>query len=168
MLFGSARGVVIRYLRQMDLKKSMGRQHLLRALYEILEADESADGEIHIWPVAFRQVRGRRTWTDAQLRRYIRQAYQEGLIHDLNLEEIRLTEVGLEAAAKLTRNHRLWELYLIEYADVAASRVDRDADAVEHILGEHLVATLETKPQQMQESGARAVPASPHPIRPGD
>jgi manganese/zinc/iron transport system permease protein len=168
MLFGSTRGVVIRYLRQMDLKKSMGRQHLLRALYEILEADESADGEIHIRPVAFRQVRGRRTWTDTRLRRYIRHAYQEGLIHDLNPDQIRLTEAGLEAAAKLTRNHRLWELYLIEYADVAASRVDRDADAVEHILGEHLVATLETKLQQMEEAGVRAVPASPHPIRPGD
>jgi manganese/zinc/iron transport system permease protein len=168
MLFGSARGVLIRYRRQLALKKSMGRQHLLRALYEILEADAPLGEEVQVRKVAFRQVRGRRTWTDSQLRRYIRQAYQDGLVHDLHEDEIQLTEAGLAAAAKVTRNHRLWELYLIEYADVAASRVDRDADAVEHILGEKLVATLETKLRQLREAGSRAVPASPHPIRPGD
>ena len=71
-------------------------------------------------------------------------------------------------AARVTRNHRLWELYLIEYADVAASRVDCDADAVEHVLGERMVATLEAKLVQLREVSGSAVPASPHPIRPGD
>ena len=37
MLIGTERGVMIRFLRQSQLEKRMGRQHLLRALYEILE-----------------------------------------------------------------------------------------------------------------------------------
>lgn len=168
MLFGSERGVVVRLRRQASLKRSVGRQHLLRALYEILEADVSGDGALEIRPVAFRQVRGRRTWSDLQLRRYIRQAYQDGLIEAYKDHEITLTDGGLAAAAKVTRNHRLWEIYLIEYADVATSRVDRDADTVEHVLGEKLMATLETKLLQLREAGGPAVPASPHPIRPGD
>jgi manganese/zinc/iron transport system permease protein len=62
----------------------------------------------------------------------------------------------------------LWELYLIEYADVATSRVDRDADAVEHVLGEKMVALLEAKLIKLRTASGLEVPASPHPIRLGD
>ena len=78
-----------------------------------------------------------------------------------------LTETGLAEAAQVTRNHRLWEMYLIEYADVATSRVDRDADMVEHILGEKMVTLLESKLQTYRTVGS-LVPQSPHPIHPGD
>lgn len=169
MLLGSERGVLVRWLRQHRLKRRIGRQHLLRALYEILEADGDVVEGVRIRPVAFRQVRGRRTWSDQHLRRYIRQAYQDGLLESqAKADAIVLTEAGLEAAAQVTRNHRLWELYLIEYAEVATSRVDRDADAVEHILGEKMVAELETKLLKLRMVGGHEVPASPHPIQPGD
>ncbi|MGJ8651734.1 MAG: iron chelate uptake ABC transporter family permease subunit [Opitutaceae bacterium] len=169
MLIGSERGVLIRAYRQWDLKRSVGRQHLLRALYEILEADGVSGEQIQVRPVPFRQVRGRRTWSDHHLRRYMRLAYNEGLIEGVGKEgALVLTETGLEAAAQVTRNHRLWELYLIEYADVATSRVDRDADAVEHILGGKMVALLESKLQTYRPVEASAVPISPHPIQPGD
>ncbi|MFP4261060.1 MAG: iron chelate uptake ABC transporter family permease subunit [Opitutales bacterium] len=168
MLFGQARGVVVRALRQRRLRHSIGRQHLLRAIYEILEGDAAPTRQVAIRPVAFRQVRGRRTWTDAQLRRYRYEAYQDGLVEEPQGEQITLTDAGLAEAAQVTRNHRLWELYLIEFADVATSRVDRDADAVEHILGARMVGQLETKLLQLEEAGGPAVPPSPHPIRPGD
>jgi len=168
MLLGKERGVLVRLYRQACLKRNIGRQHLLRALYEIIEADAEDAQEVTIRPVAFRQVRGRRTWYDAKLKRYMRQAYQDGLIRESAGETITLTDVGLDQAAKVTRNHRLWEMYLIEYADIATSRVDRDADAVEHILGERMVATLETKLMQLRDAGQPGVPASPHPIRPVD
>jgi manganese/zinc/iron transport system permease protein len=57
---------------------------------------------------------------------------------------------------------------LIEYADVATSRVDRDADAVEHVLGEKLVALLEAKLIKLRTASGLEVPESPHPITPGD
>ena len=169
MLFGVERGVIIRSYRQWSLKRSVGRQHLLRGLYEILEADKSGSAEIQIHGVPFRQIRGRRTWSDAQLRRCLKLAYKEGLIQLIGRkDEIFLTDDGLNLAALATRNHRLWEMYLIEYADVATSRVDRDADAVEHVLGESMVAILESKLQRYGPIESNLVPVSPHPIRPGD
>ena len=118
--------------------------------------------------VSLIQIRERRTWTDSHLQSYIRRACKEGLIEVSSVDgSIRLTEVGLEEAALITRNHRLWELYLIEYADVATSRVDRDADKVEHILGEQIVKSLESKLQTYQSAGS-LVPESPHPIVLGD
>ncbi len=169
LLFGLTRGLLVRVLRQLALKRRVGRQHVLRALYEILEADGAAAAQLQLRGVPFRQVRGRRTWSDRQLRRDLRRAYHAGLIDALGPEDrIVLTEAGLQAAARVTRNHRLWELYLIEYADVATTRVDRDADAVEHVLGEHLVALLEAKLIQLSTASRLDVPASPHPISPGD
>ena len=167
MLVGTERGVMIRFLRQSQLEKRMGRQHLLRALYEILEGGRVTE-EINIRTVPFRQIRGRRTWSDRQLRDYIRRAYNEGLVEVPNkADSILLTETGLVEAKQVTRNHRLWEMYLIEYADVATSRVDRDADMVEHILGDKMVTRLENKLQAYRIAGS-LVPQSPHPIHPGD
>jgi manganese/zinc/iron transport system permease protein len=169
MLFGSERGVLMRFIRQSNLKRSVGRQHLLRALYEILEADGPRMDGVSIRAVPFRQLRGRRTWTDRQLRYYLRRAHYQGLIDAVCKKDgILLTQAGLVAAAQVTRNHRLWELYLIEYADVATSRVDRDADEVEHVLGEKLVALLEKKLIKLRIANGLEVPASPHPIKPGD
>ncbi|MEZ7843830.1 MAG: metal ABC transporter permease, partial [Opitutales bacterium] len=169
MLFGNERGVLVRFMRQLNLKRSVGRQHLLRALYEILEADGPRMNGVSIRAVPFRQLRGRRTWTDRQLRHCLGRAYHQGLIDTVSKDDaILLTEAGLEAAAQVTRNHRLWELYLIEYADVATSRVDRDADEVEHVLGENLVALLEAKLIKLRTASGLEVPASPHPITPGD
>ena len=167
MLVGTERGVMIRFLRQSQLEKRMGRQHLLRALYEILEGGRVTE-ELIIRTVPFRQIRGRRTWSDRQLRDYIRRAYNEGLVEAPNkADSILLTETGLVEAKQVTRNHRLWEMYLIEYADVATSRVDRDADMVEHILGDKMVTRLENKLQAYRIAGS-LVPQSPHPIHPGD
>ena len=167
MLIGTERGVMIRFLRQSQLEKRMGRQHLLRALYEILEGRRITE-ELNIRTVPFRQIRGRRTWSDRQLRDFIRRAYNEGLVEAPNkADSILLTETGLVEAEQVTRNHRLWEMYLIEYADVATSRVDRDADMVEHILGDKMVTRLENKLQAYRIAGS-LVPQSPHPIHPGD
>ena len=60
MLIGTERGVMIRFLRQSQLEKRMGRQHLLRALYEILEGGRVTE-ELIIRTVPFRQILGRRT-----------------------------------------------------------------------------------------------------------
>ena len=167
MLIGTERGVMIRFLRQSQLEKRMGRQHLLRALYEILEGGRVTE-ELIIRTVPFRQILGRRTWSDRHLRDYIRRAYNEGLVEAPNkADSILLTETGLVEAKQATRNHRLWEMYLIEYADVATSRVDRDADMVEHILGDKIVMRLENKLQAYRIAGS-LVPQSPHPIHLGD
>ena len=167
MLIGTERGLLLRFLRQSQLKKRIGRQHLLRALYEILEGGRVTE-ELNIRTVPFRQIRGRRTWSDRQLRDCIRRACNEGLVEvPSKVDSILLTETGLAEAAQVTRNHRLWEMYLIEYADVATSRVDRDADMVEHVLGEEMVTRLERKLEAYRTAGS-LVPQSPHPIHPGD
>jgi manganese/zinc/iron transport system permease protein len=72
---------------------------------------------------------------------------------------VHLSESGFGEAARITRNHRLWELYLIRHADIAPSHVDRDADMVEHILGAEMVRELEA-----ELASHATIPDSPHRI----
>jgi manganese/zinc/iron transport system permease protein len=49
-------------------------------------------------------------------------------------------------------------LYLIQHADIAPTHVDRDADAIEHVLEPQIVAELEELLQRQQPG----IPRSPH------
>lgn len=53
-----------------------------------------------------------------------------------------LTDQGVEEGKRLTRLHRLWELYLIKYVKVAPDHVHDDAEAIEHIITPEIEAEL--------------------------
>lgn len=144
MMLGPARGVLPRYLRHRQLKRKVGRQHLLRSVYEILESSQENTAPRNL-PIVLERLREHRVWAKNELPRLIRQARGEDHIERQPSGELRLSESGFGEASRITRNHRLWELYLIKHADIAPSHVDRDADMVEHILGAELVSQLEAE-----------------------
>jgi manganese/zinc/iron transport system permease protein len=103
----------------------------------------------------------KRSWSNAQLRQAVGLALQQELVTCLG-DKVRLTKKGRVEAERLTREHRLWELYLITEADIAPSRVDREADRIEHVLEPEIVAELEA----ILTGENRSVPESPHDLRP--
>ncbi len=155
MFFGTARGVLPRWIEARRLKRRMDRQHLLRAAYEILDAEHS---ETHNQPISRDSLMSHRSWSSRELARLLSMARREDHIEETTDPAlIRLSESGFGEAARITRNHRLWELYLIRHADIAPSHVDRDADMVEHILGADLVRSLEA-----ELNIGRSIPTNPH------
>lgn len=152
-LFGPAKGVVGRQLTQWRLQKRIARQHLLRALFE---HQERSARPLTPWEWLLAE----RSWSATSLRRELAKAHSEGLVERLP-EGFSLTPSGQREAARLVRNHRLWELYLITHADIAPSHVDRDADQVEHVLDPALVAELEALLQYDEPL------PSPHPLTNG-
>lgn len=157
MFFGSARGVVRRWLSMFKLKRKIGRQHLLRAVYEIQEALclEQSKAPSNV-AVPFNTLLHHRSWTAKRVRQLLRQADNEDHIDLVDGDNVRLSESGFGEAARITRNHRLWEIFLITHADIAASHVDRDADSVEHVLSPDMVRELEEKLDLL------GIPESPH------
>jgi len=165
MLGGTARGVVPRAIRRRRLNRTVARQHLLRAMYEVVEmAAQVKQGQpasvTDVGAVTLDQLVSRRSWTPGQLRRELRRAARAGLVEGRG-EPFRLTSAGMDEAVRVTRQHRLWEMYLITYAEVAPSVVDRDADAIEHVLEPEIMAELEAALEK-REPG---VPASPHDLK---
>ncbi len=160
MLFGPARGVIPRFLRHRKLQRKVGRQHLLRSTYEILE-QQQPNQAIQNLPISLSLLRQHRYWTRGELPRLIRQAKHEDHLERQPDGQIQLSESGFGEASRITRNHRLWELYLIKHADIAPSHVDRDADMVEHLLGAEIVQQLEAE----LDTPNTEIP-SPHTIQP--
>ena len=144
MLLGPARGVLRRAVEHHRLTRKVLRQHLLRALFEMLEgrvAKQNHEADV----ASFHHLLRRRSWSAHALRAELGRAQSEGLVRNLPSGEVHITPRGWVEAERVTRNHRLWEVYLITYADVAPSHVDRDADELEHVLGATLVEELERK-----------------------
>jgi manganese/zinc/iron transport system permease protein len=161
--FGTQRGVLHRWRAHHRLRRKVGRQHLLRALYECLESQAGTSGNGNgprNQPVPVSDLLQRRSWTPRALHQLIRQARREDHIEPFDGQQVTLSESGFGEAARTTRNHRLWEMYLITHADIAPSHVDRDADMVEHVLSPDMVHELE------DALGMRNIPASPHRLTP--
>lgn len=147
-IFGPVNGIVARQWRIWRLNRRIEMQHILRAMYEV-------SSENHF--CKFNSILCCRSWSQTQVKRLlsrlIRQKYvtkeKEGWV---------LTDAGMQKATHVVRNHRLWEAYLINYADIAPNHVDRDADMIEHVLGTSMVEKLEAL------LGSDNLPPSPHPL----
>lgn len=147
---GRTHGLLGRGWRAINLKRAVGRDHVLRALYELRELGDDA-GSLRTSIVA------RRSWSTAHVSKLLAAAASRGEVLQRG-ERFTLSSFGVAEAAALVRNHRLWEEYLIRYAHLAASHVDRAADRIEHVLGPEIVLQLE---QDLQRTGD-STPQSPH------
>ncbi len=157
LCFGRKRGAMIRFLRRRQMNHKMDREHLLREMYEFSEENRDSDKPS---PISFERLLTERSWSRYRLRRSIERARRENLVTEGPGNEISFTSAGHVEAARLAREHRLWELYLITYADIAPSRVDHEADRIEHVLEPALIAELESL--LGSPSSLEGVPPSPH------
>ena len=163
MLCAPGRGVLAVAWARWRLSRTIARQHLLRAIYELQEI--SGDEQK---PVAITDVLERRAWTAAQVHRIGRRLQRRGEVTLQADDTIQLTDEGRTLAATIVRTHRLWEHFLTTQADIAPSHVDRAADDIEHVLSERLIDDLEN---DLRRRGAlpegQYVPASPHALKAG-
>jgi manganese/zinc/iron transport system permease protein len=158
LLFAPHRGLVARSVAEVRLRFRIVREHLLRGLYELSEPQLP-----NLPAIEESQLLAQRVWSEWLLRWWLARLAARGLIEREN-GRFRLTPPGLAAAAEVTRTHRLWELFLVDSAGIASDHVDRDADAVEHMLPRPLVRELE---ERLAATGRlpvvpEMVPESPH------
>lgn len=168
LLFGSQRGMVTRALERRRTQRSVGRTNLLRAF---CEQAELRLGRAPVSPEELRDVRltaaelfSARSWSRTSVRHLLSSAQRAGLLQNAGGDGYLLTDSGADAALRATRNHRLWELYLIEHVDIAPTHVDRDADDIEHLLSPEVIASLERLlSERFPQAG---VPPNPHAATP--
>ncbi len=161
LLVAPRRGVLADAFRRWSLRRRIAFQNLLRDVYESLEPSGDPRATWRPDDLALtRSVGG------ANVRGRVRRARRAGVVMGAD-DGYRLTEAGVEEAARIVRAHRLWEVFLIEQAAIAPDHVDRDADQIEHVLPRELLARLE---EQLRAAGRlpEALPASPHAIGSGE
>ena len=150
-IFGRINGIVVIQIARLRLNRRVAKQHLLRAMWETQEGGDCNAIEVDT-------LVAMRSWNRSVVLRQLHRAQRQGHVTKRTTDQWIMTEIGAAEAKRIVRNHRLWEVYLINYADIAPSHVDRDADAIEHVLGRDMVEKLE-----ILLDTDRHVP-SPHPI----
>ncbi len=169
LVLGPSRGVLVRVMGHRRLGRKIGRQHLMRAMYERMEtlgsvpAGGGSGAENR--SVSWDGLLGARSWSPQALGRLLKSGGRAGLIREAGGDRYCLTQAGLIEATRVMRNHRLWELFLITRADIAPSHVDRDADQIEHVLGHSMVEELELLLRDRYPQ--LVVPPSPHTLNGG-
>ena len=154
-LFAPKRGICSNAIRRLKLKLRVSKDHILRTVYEHLETNNMNLDE----PLKLNKLLSRKGWTDTQISFGTFLLEKSGLIEQHSSISL-LTPEGANQAQRLTRNHRLWEEYLISYGSLPACHVDLAADMVEHVLSDDLVESLE---EELRRKGT--LPPSVHPIQ---
>lgn len=169
LLFGTRRGLLPRYWLQREVRRKVGRADLLRAMYELIEPSLPDDApqvtSLAGVPVRREQLVQKRSWKARRVGRLIADAQRRGLMTTGPAEQVSLTAAGAEEAFRAARQHRLWELFLMQAGDVATAQMDRSADRIEHFLEPDEIEELEQRLARQFPELARpelAMPHSPH------
>jgi manganese/zinc/iron transport system permease protein len=163
LLVAPQRGAIAMLWSEWRLRLRVANDHLLRSLYELSEPSLPRAATIPVEQLA--EHRHTRPW---MLRWLLDRGEGDGLLEQTG-DAVTLTPLGMRRAAETAKRHRMWEIYMMEFAGSAPDHVDRSADDVEHLLPEGLLVELEAR---LAKAGRMPkmttdVPASPHEVTHG-
>jgi manganese/zinc/iron transport system permease protein len=165
LLFGNERGLVWRLLRIGVQRSKVDQEHVLRSIYEVLEARGIAPQElaqVRSDSVNLLDIERMRDWPSSRLSRVVRRIVADGFATQTIDGKMVLTASGIKQSMRAVRKHRLLELYFSRWADLSPDAIDRGADYTEHALDDDLLAQLEKDAMVMGD--AIETPKSLHPI----
>ncbi len=136
--FAPRRGVLPRVLRHFRFRRRTAEENVLRTLYLLGEP-------LGQWNDSFstNELLQYRSMPTAQLAHTLNRLIHKALVKEPAQGRYALTDFGVTRAARVTRLHRLWELYLTRKLEIAPDHVHDDAEEIEHILTPELELRLE-------------------------
>jgi manganese/zinc/iron transport system permease protein len=143
VLFAPRRGAVARVWRVWRTREKVLRENLLRDWYEVLENHQVQGLQTTV--VSLDELSRKRSHNAGGT---LKQLEKMGLARHRE-HGWELTEAGQAEAHRVTRNHRLWEMFLMYETSLGAVAVDRDADTVEHFLPPEAIEQLEIMLRQI-------------------
>lgn len=136
IMLAPEKGVLARAQRRRQNRRKILLENILKAFYHLGEKDQG-----------FQAARtptdliSARAFLPTELRRGLNKLESKHLvIHDGDFWK--LSKAGLEEGKRITRLHRLWELYLTQRLRFQADHVHHDAEVIEHIITPELEAEL--------------------------
>ncbi|MEM7627996.1 MAG: metal ABC transporter permease [Planctomycetota bacterium] len=136
LLFAPSRGMLASSVRFARLRLRISGDHLLEAAFDASAA--------HLSRQTLRDVATQRGWAIG-LRPLVTLSLAMQGLAKVRPHGLDITPKGAQRGQRVSRNHALWEQYLISYADVAPNHVDWSVDQVEHVLSDELIAGLEAR-----------------------
>ena len=168
LLLGTVRGWLMIQWRRQRLHRRLLEVQFLRAVFDTLEHQQQIrllvghafDRSLARTPVKFATIIASRDWSPGTVRRTARRLERQSLLTDVNSESVQLTPNGLERAIDCARNHRLTELYLLNYADVAPQNVHQNVERIEEVTTPEIAQDLRSIFRD--ELARHEIPEEPH------
>lgn len=157
LLFAPRKGLVSRLSRHIRRQRRTAEENVLRTLY--LLGERAGRWDIAHAPA---DILTQRTMAAGYLTDTLDRLERQGLVQETSEGRFALTPAGEERGRRLTRLHRLWELYLTRKLEIAPDHVHDDAEEIEHIITPELEQRLVTVLEHPEEDphGER-IPAEP-------
>jgi DtxR family Mn-dependent transcriptional regulator len=96
-------------------------------------------------PVSTSAIAARLGVSPASASAMVKRLAERGLVTHEPYRGVELTERGRAVALEVLRHHRLLETYLATYLDVPWDRVHEEAEALEHVISDDLIARIAAK-----------------------
>jgi len=144
--FAPRRGVLQRLLRYYRFRRRTAEENVLRTLYLL---GEPLGNWVHSFSAS--ELLQYRSMPTPELARTLSRLIVKALVIEPSQGRYALTEFGVTRAARVTRLHRLWELYLTRKLEIAPDHVHDDAEEIEHILTPELERRLEALLEHPEE-----------------
>jgi len=137
LMFAPQRGVVARLLRHRKQRRKITQENILKALVKPGLKDRD-------WSeyLSLSNMEDMWSFSRSELGTGLRRLQRKQMVEERD-GGYRLTDRGITEGARILRLHRLWELYLTHYLELAADHVHRDAEDIEHIITPEMEKQLE-------------------------
>lgn len=96
-------------------------------------------------PVSTSAIAGRLGVSAASASAMVKRLAEQGIVSHEPYRGVELTRKGRDIALEVLRHHRLLETYLAEHLDVPWDRVHEEAEKLEHVISDDLVARIAAK-----------------------
>jgi manganese/zinc/iron transport system permease protein len=140
-LIAPQKGLIAKWIRQYKNQKQFIDENVLKVFYNLGE-----DKHQFFEARKIQDLLQKRSFDQKSLLKSLQRLQYQGYVRKQNAHW-HLTTEGLERGKRVTKLHRLWEVYLAEYLKIAPHHVHNDAEAMEHIITPELEKLLEERLQ---------------------
>lgn len=135
--FAPKRGIVTRKIAEQQFKNKILEENILKAMYQSREVSDD-----FFAPVTREELKD---INENDFAKGIKRLYRHRFVKKTPDGKWFLSHQGKTKGERLTRIHRLWELYLTTYMNIADDHVHEDAESIEHIITPELEKILMKK-----------------------
>ncbi len=127
------KGFISKLYRDFLNRRKIEDENILKTMYALME--DSTNNNTNNATYSLKNILKKRNQNPIKARNTINRLCNQGFISKNNINEnLELTPQGLEKGKRITRLHRLWELYLTKNLHLTPSHVHEDAETIEHII----------------------------------
>lgn len=133
-MFTPKKGIIIQQWKKRKFNRTIQVENLLKALYKYANS--------HTKDLCFNEIRSVYALEPNRLKKITKMLMRRGYLKKKG-QVYTLTNIGFEKGKRVTKIHRLWELYMTKFMNVDSYSVHNDAESIEHVLTPELEAELE-------------------------